>query len=111
MAQGLQVFDAAGNIIFDTSDRVGRVLGLIRINAGDTGSFTPTGFTNGQVFASFQRDQTWITGNTSQFVGALPVISISGNTIFWTSNSQYISPLGNTITVQTIGGWLTYGVY
>lgn len=111
MAQGLQVFDAAGNIIFDTSDRVGRVLGIIRINAGESGSYTPTGFTNGQVFAAFQRDQTWITGNNNQFVGAIPVIHVSGDTIIWTSNSQYISNLGNTITVQTIGGWLVYGVY
>lgn len=111
MAQGLQVFDASGNVIFDTSDRVGRVLGLIRVNAGNSGSFTVTGYTNGTIFASFQRDQTWITGNTSQFVGAIPVVHVSGPTITWTSNSQYISNLGNNITVQTIGGWITYGVY
>ena len=111
MAQGLQVFDASGNIILDTSDRVGRILGFQRIESGTSGSITPTGYTNGTLFFSFQRDASWITGNTNARLPGLPIFTISGGTISWVSYSQYITNLGNTVSVVNYGGWLTYGVY
>lgn len=44
MAQGLQIWDASGNLIFDTSDRISRVLGIVTITANVSGSVTNSGF-------------------------------------------------------------------
>ena len=105
MAQGLQVFDSSGNIIFDTSDRVGRVLGVRYISPGETSSITVSGYINGTVFGSFQRDRTWLSGSTGNYGPSIPIITISGSTISWTP-SRAVSNLQ-----QAVGGFLTYGVY
>jgi len=34
MATGLRVWDASGNLIFDTPDRAGRIIGFATISAG-----------------------------------------------------------------------------
>jgi len=111
MFAGLQVFDDSGNIIFDLTDRVGRVLGVVRINAGESGSIALPNYDSGQPFASFQRDSSTINGVVGQFVPAVPVVYVSGTVISWVSKTQYTTWLGNSIYVQPVGGWLTYGVY
>lgn len=111
MPQGLQVFDASGNIIMDISDRVGRVLGILRIPAGASSSLTLSGYTNGQVFAAFQRDNSFVLDESGQQLGSVPNITVSGGTITWVSSSQFTTWLGNSVFVRPVGGWLTYGVY
>lgn len=50
MPQGLQVWDASGNLVLDVSDRVGKFLGVTTITAGVNGSVTHAGFALGQFF-------------------------------------------------------------
>lgn len=50
MPQGLQVWDASGNLILDISERVGKFLGIATITAGVNGSVTNAGFALGQPF-------------------------------------------------------------
>lgn len=111
MTEGLQVFDGASNLVLDITDRVGRVLGVVRINAGTSGSVALAGYTNGQPFASFQRDQSFISGVVGQQIGSVPLITVSSGAISWVSKSQFVTWLGNSVFVQPVGGWLTYGVY
>jgi hypothetical protein len=41
MPQGLQIWDATGTIILDTTDRLGRIIGSFTITNGMTGTLTP----------------------------------------------------------------------
>lgn len=94
MGAGLQVWDAAGNLVFDASTRCGRVIALQRI-AGGSGSFADDRFTQGQAFGCFHPDSIpWGGANV------YPNISISGNTI------SYSYPAGNAMP-----GYLMMGVY
>jgi hypothetical protein len=111
MQAGFQVFDDSGNIIFDLTDRMGRVLGLVRIDAGQSGSIALPDYISGQPFASFQRDSSVISGMTNQFVPAVPVVTVYSNVIVWVSKTQFTTWLGSTVNIQPVGGWLTYGVY
>ena len=74
MGQGLQIWDASGNLIFDTPDRIGRIVGSVATTAGVSGSVTftiPTGCT-----------PFWFSTTASQINGT-PNISVSGGTISW----------------------------
>lgn len=74
MGAGLQVWDALGNLIFDTPDRVGRIVGTITTTAGGSGSqaFTvPSGCT-----------PFWFASNNSRVYGC-PSVTISGGTLSW----------------------------
>jgi len=48
MAHGLRVWDAAGNLIVDTSQRHGTILGVLTITGGVDGSVTDAGFAQGE---------------------------------------------------------------
>jgi hypothetical protein len=91
MAAGLQVWDASGNLIFDTPDRVGRIVGSLTTTAGGGGSqnFTvPTGCT-----------PFWFSNTDSQINGT-PAVSVSVS--------------GTTCTVSWSGGGAStifYGYY
>ena len=75
MPQGLQVFDAAGNVIVDTSTRLGRVLGSATIGPSGSGSITN---------ASFALGTPWcMIYNSSSFPTYEPVISFSGTSLLW----------------------------
>lgn len=50
MPQGLQIWNASGNLIFDTNDRFGKFLGTTTILAGVNGSVTDAAFGLGQFF-------------------------------------------------------------
>lgn len=50
MPQGLQVWDASGNLIVDVSDRLTRILGTILVAAGSSGTVTDDGFLTGTPF-------------------------------------------------------------
>lgn len=73
MGAGLQVWDAAGNLIFDTPDRMGRIVNSTTTTAGVSGSLTytvPTGCT-----------PFWFSTTASQLNGTPKVtVSVSGTT-------------------------------
>ena len=75
MPLGLQVFDASGNVIVDTSTRLGRILGVTNTNTS-TGSLVNSNFSTGTPF--------WyaipLLRNDVHFG---PLITVSGNTLSW----------------------------
>lgn len=68
MGAGLQVWDASGNLIFDTPDRIGRIVGVV----GASGfTFTPpTGCT-----------PFWFFSAAPSTGGGIPNLTVSGNSI------------------------------
>ena len=91
MGTGLQIWDAAGHLIFDTPDRCGRIVGTTTTTANTSGSvnFTvPTGCT-----------PYW-------FSSAPPSVYGTPNVSFTVS--------GTTVTLSWVGGGATtlfYGYY
>lgn len=53
MPQGLQIWDASGNLILDTTSNVGRVIGSQVLAGGATGSITPTKLANERLWMTF----------------------------------------------------------
>ena len=80
MAQGLQVWDDAGNLVLDVDTFVGRVLGSVTTTASTSGSVTGvSGFSDGVGwFCVVPIGADW-TGVSA------PTVTISGTTISWTS--------------------------
>lgn len=92
MPQGLQVFDASGNVLVDTSTRLGRILGVTTITT-TTGSVVDSDFANGTPF--------WYAIPLSiADVEFGPDLSFSGTTLSWDFQ-------GRTVTSHR----LVYGVY
>ena len=81
MPQGLQVFDAAGNLTCDITDRLSRILGIVDIAAGASGNLTNAGFSQGTGY--------WIcvsrTGSGGYF-NVVPRFALSGNTLSWVTD-------------------------
>jgi hypothetical protein len=97
MTQGLQVFDASGNIVVDTTHYLGRILGVTTVGISN-GSITNANFSKGTPFWVANRDSG--SYNTSQ-----PIYTLTNSTtISWSWGAQSGNP-GNT--TQT----LIYGVY
>lgn len=93
MAQGLKVWDASGNVVLDTSTRVGRLLGSVAVNTA-TGSVMNADFAQGTVL--------WFlvpigTGGAQQY----PAVSYSSGTTTLSWSGAFTSA-----TFQ-----LWYGVY
>ena len=93
MPQGLQIFDASGNIIFDTSNAIGRVLGVANVVASTSGTVTNDGLTTGRPFWIFQT-------TTTQYFSAQPTVTASStsNVLSWNTGSS-------------TNGIIIYGVY
>jgi hypothetical protein len=76
---GFRVWDAAGNIIHDITDRLSRTLGVTTIGtASQTGSVTHAGFADGEPY--------WICTSTdasNQFFILAPNFSFFGTTLSW----------------------------
>ncbi|WP_208510292.1 hypothetical protein [Variovorax paradoxus] len=89
MPAGLQIFDANGNVVLDTNDRMSRVLGSFWISA--SGSLTHGGLTTGQPFAIF----------CSHTVNSMPRFQFSGASMWW----DY--PWGGS----PASGYVVFGVY
>lgn len=84
MSQGLQIWDAAGNLIMDVGTRTSRLIGIINPNLVDgSQSFTGSGNELIAIVSDFADSQEG-TGGT----GILPVVSVSGETVSWTFNGQ-----------------------
>ena len=96
MSYGLQIWDASGNLVVDSSRRLGRFIGSFM--SGTTGgSFTPSGLPSGYLFAFT---------NTSE-AGSPGIWTNGSGTIFWSFdtfmvNQGFYSP----ISVEII-----YGVF
>lgn len=92
MPQGLQIWDAAGATVFDTTTRAGVALGAV--NTGTVnGSVVAEGLALGEPFFFVIPDGT-------SFADAVPVVTISGTTIFWSFPS---------VGYRT-GGVIVYGI-
>lgn len=76
MGAGLQVWNAAGQLVFDTPDRIGRIVGVVNATANSAGSVTytvPSGCT-----------PFWFSSTVQDLTG-IPSVTISGATISWSS--------------------------
>lgn len=91
MPQGLQIFDASGNVILDTNVKAGRVLGTATVAASTAGSVTNAGLTTGTPFWIYQ-------ASTTSYFARAPTISVSGSTLSWAADSDR-------------AGLIVYGVY
>lgn len=80
MADGLKVWDASGNLTFDGTTRISRVLGSIGVSAGATGSVTDAGFATGTPYCICVRTNagTPTQPNNSNIP---PIISFAGTTM------------------------------
>lgn len=65
MPQGLQAWDAAGNLVLDLPTRITRVLGSTVITAGSTGYITDAAFATGTIWWA-------VTAGTSVIGGYAP---------------------------------------
>jgi hypothetical protein len=79
MPTGLQCFNDAGQLVFDTNDRVGRIVGAL-YTGGVSGSQYVDELASGQGFA--------ICYPAGAFPGndvptSLPTVWVSGGTIYW----------------------------
>ena len=86
MPQGIQVWDASGNLIFDTNDQTVKIFGITAVGATtssdtDTGTITDARFT---MFAGHDPFYITLEGGqgTTDFKSA-PVWSFSGNNLNW----------------------------
>lgn len=102
MAAGLQLWDASGNLVLDTSHRVARIIGVIQLN-GSNGSLPIDSRLLTGGFVSFQGDS--YMGYSS---GGLikPQFSLSGGILSW---SYAAKNSGTFDTYQT--GYCFYGAY
>lgn len=95
MPQGLEIWDANGNKVFDTSSRLGKVVGVITVTTWGSGSVTvDPGL--GSIFTAIQ-SLDFLPRTGSQ-------ITITGNTINW----SYQSARGMT---QAMPHLIFYGIY
>jgi hypothetical protein len=92
--QGLQTFDASGNLIIDISTRMGRVLGIAAVTGGTDGSVTNSEFSAGTGF--------WQVVAIASGTQPYPDVSLSGTTLSWIFQSGISYPVNYKII---------YGVY
>jgi len=99
MATGLRIWDAAGNLMLDTNDRVSQGLGVVTIPANSTGSVTVPA-TGGYNDIWFQFSPSTTAGIYSR----MPDITVAGDLISWSFASGGTAP-------TYVGGTLRYGRY
>ena len=77
MAEGMRIWNEAGQLVFDTNDRIAGV----KINTGQTnGSYTATPLAGQSVEFVYFMPGTWFpSGRASRW----PTITSSGNTVTW----------------------------
>ena len=97
MAVGLKTWDASGNLVIDTATRMSRVLGMVSVAAGGTGSVTDAGFATGAPYCICLHTDTPVSVPTRAI--ASPIIAFAGTTM--TYDAAF--PAGDHI--------LIYGVY
>lgn len=99
MATGLRIWDADGNRMLDTNDRMSQGLGSVAIPPDSAGSVTvPT--TGGYNDIWFQFSPSTTAGVYSR----MPDITVSGDVISWSFANGGAAP-------TYVGGTLRYGRY
>ena len=93
MAQGIEVYDASGNLTFSVTDRLTKLLGAVNVSSSGSLSLPAALAGNDYWFAFIP--------STGGFSGTPPVISVSSSTLYWTY------PAGAT----AMGGTIHYGMY
>lgn len=79
MPTGLQIFDASGNAIVDTTSRLGRIIGSVSVSgANPSGTATNSKLTEGTPFYFLAG------GNQGQ-----PTVAFSGSNMNWTQQASY----------------------
>lgn len=99
--QGLQIWNASGVLLLDSSDRLGRIVGRAQVqgfNAGVTADLS-----QGTPFYSFQPD--FLFAHVSQQTPP-PIFVITASGISWT----YSSTSGMNYP-RPVTGWVFYGVF
>lgn len=97
MGAGFQCWDASGNLVLDTSDRLPRRVADLTIATGVSGSVTVPG-TNAIWYQVVNSSVASAAGGYS------PLITISGRVLSWAPNNAYAASLQTATT-------LTYGLY
>ncbi|MNM35028.1 hypothetical protein D3C81_456940 [compost metagenome] len=97
MAQGLQVFDTAGNTVLDTTARLGIVLGYVDTGTVD-GSLAVPDFIRGTPFFFMTPLEAMAP---SQLV---PGVSVSGTSLVW----AFIGGASNSLKISVR---IYYGIY
>lgn len=95
MAAGFEVFDANGATVISVTDKLCRILGSVDITSN--GSTTNPGLLNGTPWWACRQI------SASSVDATYPNISVSGSTISWSYNEDYV---GGRVPVS-----LVYGVY
>lgn len=80
MATGLKVWDSSGNLTFDGTARISRVLGSAAVGAGSSGSITNAGFATGAPYCICVRTNAG-TPTQPNNSNVPPIISFSGTTL------------------------------
>lgn len=75
MGQGIREYDASGNLIFDSSTQIGRVLGVATLTGATDSSLTDAGLLTGTPF--------YMVVFLGSYATYMPTISISGSTLSW----------------------------
>lgn len=106
MPQGLQVFDADGHLVLDTSSRIGRILGYVDAPVG-AGSIVNASFAQGTPFYFVNKD-FGVLGAYGPFELpsriSTPEVSFSGTTMSWTRAAPPDTDAGGDCRIY-------YGVY
>jgi len=88
MPQGIQVFNADGTPRVDTSTRLSRVIAIIYVGGGSSGSYTHAGFLTGTPFGLFIP-----ASGGAHYVS----ISFSGSTLYWAKTQNAYPTTGNIV--------------
>ena len=88
MGRGIQVFNASGQLIFDTPDRLSRTLGKVVVPPGASGSI---------VFPSGFGDPWWHVWPSSGTTRYTPVISLSDMTLSYSPATIWLPAVECTI--------------
>lgn len=102
MAAGLQIFDASGNLVLDATHRVMRIIDMVPLSNGQSGSRYDDRMVSGG-FVSFQPD-SYIGYGSGGLIH--PQFSISNGTVSWTYAAK-----NNTTYDTYVNGFLYYGAY
>lgn len=113
MAQGLQIWDEYGNLIFDSSINTTRILGTFNTGTSN-GSFTVTNSGGRKVWAVVNNITTNTTGYDEWTLLSRPKVYVDGTTIKWEMQSISITGTAKgylTPTYQSVAYDVLYGVY
>ncbi|WP_321940065.1 hypothetical protein [Paraburkholderia sp. J8-2] len=87
MTAGLQIWNGSGGLVLDATHRIGKVLAVLTVTAGSSGSWSGDLTSGGRTgFAAFSRAFTYGSA-TNQWYVQKPEVVVSGNTVTWTYGS------------------------